>query len=118
MTETEKRTLMMITGNNIRKERKQRNMTLADLAEITDVTAGFMGLVERGCRGMAAGKLIKIAEAFELTINDLVTEKKSGGEVDYSQQKALNTAVSVLNEKEMDYIISIAKALRKMRVGS
>ncbi|GHU74213.1 hypothetical protein FACS1894188_01780 [Clostridia bacterium] len=97
-----------------------RKMKLDDLAELVGVTSGFMGLVERGDRGMVTDKLIKIADAFELTLDDLLKDKNSAdrtdnGAVAYDSQKALITLTSNLETVEIDYIISVVKGFKKVR---
>lgn len=55
-------------GAKIRKKRMERNMSLKDLAEKTDLTASFLSQVERDLAEPSITSLRKIAEALEVPI--------------------------------------------------
>lgn len=52
----------------IHRLRKERNLTLKELSEKTNLSAGFLSLIERGSTSLAITSLKKIADAFEVDI--------------------------------------------------
>ncbi len=60
-------------GKKIRKERIIRNLTLEQLAEILDLSPSYMGLIERGQRGISIETLYKLAIAFDVTTDYLIS---------------------------------------------
>ena len=113
-----------IIGSNIRYERKKRNLTIEDLAEVIGMAPGFLGLIERGQRGTSIKNLVKIAEIFGLTLDQLITIDMRAYElgedttrVNESSAKKLSAIISLIktmNEPELDYFISSIKSLRKL----
>jgi transcriptional regulator with XRE-family HTH domain len=115
-----------IIGSNIRYERKKRNLTIEDLAEIIGMAPGFLGLIERGQRGTSIKNLVRIAEIFSISLDQLVTvdlrnlevtNVKEGKETKKSRSGKLSTLSSIIKnmtEDELEYIITIVKALRKL----
>lgn len=55
-------------GQKIRKKRLEKNMSLKELAEKTDLTASFLSQVERDLAEPSITSLRKIAEALEVPI--------------------------------------------------
>ncbi len=122
-----------IIGSNIRYERKKRNLTIEDLAEIIGMAPGFLGLIERGQRGTSIKNLVKIAEIFSLSLDQLITvdlrslelgdtfKEPVGGPKYQSQSKSRMSKLSTLTSltknmsvHELEYLIANIKALRKL----
>lgn len=107
-------------GENIRYIRQQRNMSLEDLAEIINVTPGFLGLVERGQRGTDISKLADIAKSFDVTLDYLTTNSNkqnlSLNEKEFdpieSKKSTIYTLIYDMTEKELDFIISTIRSLK------
>ena len=59
-------------GTNIRLLRKNRGLTIEDLACVLDIAPGFLGLVERGTRGVSLANLARICMFFNVTMDQLV----------------------------------------------
>lgn len=62
-------------GANIRLLRKGRGLTIEDLAFVLDIAPGFLGLVERGTRGVSIANLNRICEFFDVTLDQIVLEQ-------------------------------------------
>lgn len=58
----------------IRAWRKHRNLKVAQLADIIDMTHGHLSMLERGERGYTQETLEKIAEALGVTTGQLLNE--------------------------------------------
>lgn len=64
-------------GANIRKKRKNMNLTTEQLAKQMGISNTFLGLIERGERGMVLPKLVKLSRLLNTTIDELITETES-----------------------------------------
>ena len=62
--------LQRIIGEKIRKGRKGNGLTLAQLAERTGLSVGFLSQVERGCNSASVDTLYRIAKALGVEPGD------------------------------------------------
>ena len=109
-------------GNNIRRERISRNMSIDELAELLELTPGFVGLIERGQRGATPQTLTKLSNVFGISIDSFfaggdgknlsVAEEPELGT--HKKRKKILSLISDLPEKELDFVIQIVKATRAM----
>lgn len=110
-----------IVGANIRYERRLRDMTIEELADILGMAPGFLGLIERGQRGTTIHNLIKIAEFFSITVDTLLTRKmcilgEDDGKTPVQKKRlAAESLLQTLNEYELDYIIICIKGFLKLK---
>lgn len=58
-------------GYKIRIERQKRKLSQEKLAELSNLNRNFIGLVERGETNITVKNLESIANAFEMSIQDL-----------------------------------------------
>ena len=116
-----------VIGANIRYERKKRKFTIEELAEMIGMAPGFLGLIERGQRGTSIKNLVKIADIFSLTLDQLITidiEAVEKGTVVKeptpprtkrdTRLATLRSLARSMNIAELDYFITNLKALRKL----
>lgn len=96
-------------GANIRKLRKSRGLTIEDLACVLDIAPGFLGLVERGTRGVSLANLHRICQFFDVTLDQIVREQVEAkpyvAEKDSLKAKIQDLAFS-LTDEELKIIIS------------
>ena len=59
-------------GRRIRELRRQKNMTQAQLAELTGVSTSFVGHIERGTRILSIETFAHFCTALEAEPNDLI----------------------------------------------
>lgn len=117
-----KKQLRLIIGENIRNERASRNISIDELAEMLGLTAGFVGLIERGQRGTTANTLFKLASIFDVTIDSLFLEKSGSilslaedqGWGVHSKRQKITSMVSGFTEEELDFVIQVIKGLRTL----
>ncbi len=119
-----------IIGSNIRFERKKRNLTIEDLAEIIGMAPGFLGLIERGQRGTSIKNLVKIADIFSLSLDQLITidlrslelngmrEPGAARKARTAKLSTLNSLMKSMSEAELEYLVANIKALRKLTRSS
>ena len=114
-----------IIGKNIRIERAKRDFTIDDLAECIDLSAPYIGLLERGKRCPSLLSLLRIFEFFNVTPNEIMLDKDAvfSGSVSVSEAKRMTIKSSYdaviallhgMNESELDYIAEMLKGFRKL----
>jgi len=112
-----KEKLRILMGENIRNERMARNMSIDELAEILELTPGFVGLIERGQRGATPNTLLKLSDIFGMSIDSMFAMgneslKESGRTPTQVKRKKIASLVVGFSEAELDFIIKTVKALR------
>ncbi|MCL2235771.1 MAG: helix-turn-helix transcriptional regulator [Defluviitaleaceae bacterium] len=69
--------LCTLIGMNIRAERHSRGLTIDEFAELLDLSPGFVGLIERGERGVTAYNLLKISRVLGTPTDNFYTHTKT-----------------------------------------
>jgi transcriptional regulator with XRE-family HTH domain len=118
----EKNRLRNIIGENIRHERMLRGMSIDELAELLGLTPGFIGLIERGCRGATAYTLFRLSQAFDISIDSLFMARDLSvltvAEIDDNNinliRKKIYSMTAKLTEREMEFVISVIKNVKVM----
>ena len=110
---TSKNYLDRIVGENIRQERHQRDLSREELAEILDLTASHMGLIERGERGATNVTLMKLSYALDKPIDDFFQENKKMFSMQEdleeinrldARRKKIASLITYLSEKELEFV--------------
>jgi len=86
-------------GYRLRALRQEREMTLQELAEVTDLSPSMLSLVERGRAAPSIQSLIVIANALNVTMSDLIVPHSADDErivVRASEQPFVKTAQNVI----------------------
>lgn len=117
-------------GQRMRDERNKRSLTIKQLSELIGITPAFLGLIERGQRGIRINKLCELSDVFSISLHELL--KRDG--IEYTNENAiaetrcdyinslktkvnkletLNLLLSNINEDELDFIIDFAKSFKK-----
>ena len=65
-------------GLRIRKQRKEKGLTLEQLAEQVELSPSYMGHIERGTRVASVETLAKLCKALELDMHYVVFGYSSG----------------------------------------
>ena len=111
-------------GANIRYERTIRSMSIDELAEMLHLSTAFIGLIERGQRGAKLSNLIKTAEIFGITVNDLIygrhgdaleVREESEAVALASKKATISSLLYDFDSNELDLIISNIRALRTLK---
>lgn len=66
---------LIIIGKNIARIRKEKNMTQEDLCGITELDRSHLSEIENGKMNITVKTLIKISEALDVEIHDLIIKK-------------------------------------------
>jgi len=106
--------LRAVLGQNIRAERHSRGLTVDELSELMDITPGFLGLIERGERGITAFNLLKFSSVFGLPIDSLFHHNKveAPDGVKVLHQK-LGSLTSNFTERELTFVIQMIHGIRQ-----
>ncbi len=113
-----KEQLRKTIGENIRNERSARNMSIDELAELLELTSGFVGLIERGRRGATAYNIHKLAEIFGIGVENLFLIHSTKVKEDTPPKNKRRRLMSLsydLTDKELDFVIQMVKKLRQLR---
>lgn len=92
----------MNVGENIRKYRKDKGMTLEELSEKAHIPAISIGRYERGERTPSINTLIDISKALDVTYTDLIEGK---------EHKGLKVTVKLT---EIDIVKNIIRMLKQV----
>lgn len=63
---------LKIIGENIAELRKQKNMTQEDLCGIAEIDRSYLSEIENGKENVSIKTLVKIADALECELSDLI----------------------------------------------
>jgi quercetin dioxygenase-like cupin family protein/DNA-binding Xre family transcriptional regulator len=68
-------------GKRLRSVRRQRNQTLGEVAEATDISKSFLSLVESGKSDITIGRLMRLVRFYGISVTDLLPDDDDGGTV-------------------------------------
>ena len=98
-------------GERIAQTRKSKKLSQESLAELADITATNLSHIERGKIKTSIETLVAIANALNVTTNDLLCDS-----LDYSTQEIKNQIAACLDgctAQELHLIADIAAAVKK-----
>lgn len=86
-------------AENITKYRKSANLSQERLAELSSISVGYLSKIERALiENTSVAILIKIANALNVTLNDLVYENENDSNDNPNQQR-LNQILNEMNDE-------------------
>ena len=122
-----KERLKKAIGSNIRGARLSRGMSIDELAELLQLTSGFVGLIERGSRGATVHTLFKLADIMETSIDSFFFDgARSGSDLAFREDKPgkkgkgnpkkerIQSLIVDFSDSELDFLISVVKNLRSL----
>lgn len=68
----DKKTLLKKFGKNVKIERIKKDFTQEQFAEILGVSTNYLACVENGRQNMSLGKILELANAFDISIETLL----------------------------------------------
>ncbi len=98
-------------GKKIKNERIKRGITQQRLAEKIDISTNFMSLIENG-RNMSVETLIKIADAFSVSVDYLLSDTMDISGDNISAQISYN--LSTLNDDEKLFFLNMIKQYKNI----
>ena len=108
---------MIKIGEQIRRERKKHNLTIAELSERVNISSNFMGNIERGVDTPSVETLINIANALFVGVDTLVKdsldfEPKDGRQLDFESMDIMKKIKS-MSKTQRQCVLSCIKALNE-----
>ncbi len=100
---------LKVLGRRVREERTCRNLTIEQLAELVSLSPSYLGLVERGERGLSLDKLISISNVFGVTIDSLLKDVEVSQISRFSEMEAL---MSNLSNEDVKFVVDFIKLLK------
>ena len=98
-------------GKNIRSYRIKRKLRQEDLAEMTDLSVTYIGMVERGEKIPALETFIKILNALGVSADIILADVlKVGYEI---KSSLLTEQINALSPTERDKVFDVIEALIK-----
>ncbi|WP_313558823.1 helix-turn-helix domain-containing protein [Ruminiclostridium cellobioparum] len=101
---------LTVLGKRIREERTSRNLTIEQLAEIVTLSPSYLGLVERGERGLSVEKLIKVAGVFGISVDSLLLDTGTSTVSRFSEIEAL---LSNMKDEDVRFVVEFVKLLKE-----
>ena len=98
-----KENLMMTVGNNLKFYRTMRHMTQEELAEKVGVSISFCANIERGKKGVSMFVLRDLADALDITVNQLLYDR--------SVNQHIDNIVVLLQDKPTPYLSWLEKVI-------
>ena len=98
-------------GARIKNKRLEQNLTQEQLAEKVELSAVYIGQIERGERKMTIDTLVKLANSLNSSIEELLKDSTSS-----NVNARLNELVNIANEldtSDIDKVLDVIKAMYK-----
>ena len=98
-------------GRKIQLIRRREGLTQAQLAEKSDISGNYIGLIERGVGHPTLETLSQIADALKIKIGELFAEEKNK----QSKEQAIKEIGQVLlkrQDNDAQLLLAICKAIR------
>lgn len=108
-------------GQTIRKYRMIHGLSMEELAKLLNLSPAFVGLIERGSRGVNLKNLVRLSEIFDIDINLLLYDISQEDLLEDSETpekiklRSLNALCSNLDEEELDFISDYIKSFKKFK---
>lgn len=96
-------------GSRVKRKRLELNLTQERLAELADISAVYVGQIERGERHITIDVLVKLSEILKISVEELL--KDSTKENVASRMKEISNLLNELNSSEIDRLINVIKAM-------
>ena len=103
---------MKSIGENIRKYRKANNMRQEDLAEKTELSANYIGMIERGEKLPSLETFINIANALDVSADMLMYGLVAKSEE--SKSSELSEKIASLSKEDKQKVFEIIETFIKL----
>ena len=102
----------VVIGKRIREIRKSRNMTQAYLAELSGIEPSNISHIERAATKLSLPTLVSIANALEVTLDDIVYNNIAKSE--HISVKLINELLSDCSADELKAISEVIKTTKNV----
>lgn len=112
-------TKQALLGKHIRKARQARGLTLAQLADLARIDAGFLNYIELGSKAPSMQTLYKIAEGLDVAPGQLLVSEAPAPPYRCSVDDAIRHQVRALlagrSQEEKAELLAVLKTLKDPR---
>lgn len=100
-------------GKRVRQLRRAFGITIDELSEQIHITPSYLGLIERGARGITVERLIDFSQFFNCTADYLLLGKEeTSANVKFGNSALANTIDLMLDENEKQKLHDFLKAVK------
>jgi transcriptional regulator with XRE-family HTH domain len=108
-----KATIRKDMGKRVRTLRRAFGITIDQLSEQIGITPSYLGLIERGARGITVERLIDLSAFFKCTADFLLTGKETtASNVKFGNSPLANSIDLLLNENEKQKLYEFIKTIK------
>jgi transcriptional regulator with XRE-family HTH domain len=111
--------IQKIVGEHIREYRLKNHMTLDTLAKFLGITQGFLGLIERGKRGLSFKNLLKLADIFNVSVDTFFEETDNKAPETFDEDDMLKIRIikklDGLTQKELIFVMQTLMSLNNLK---
>ena len=100
-------------SKNIKELRIEKGLSPAGLAEAVGVSQGAVYFWEKGINEPTAGYLVKMADLFNVSVDELLSYKKTKDTTTFTKLTEMASIFPYLTSVQKDIIIAIAKEFIK-----
>lgn len=106
-----------LIGTRICEIRKSKGITQMELAEMVDVSEGYISLIEHGKKKVSLTCLIKIALVLDSSVDDFLIGNQKKSKLDYQAELEELFADCSIHEKRIIFetITELKKSIRRNR---
>ena len=101
-----------LIGARIKEHRQHKSLTQEMLAELIEMSPGYISLIETGKKKASLETLLAICRALSITLNELLTGNQIPLDTDYNLE--ITELMSECNEYERRIVYEIMKAVREV----
>ncbi len=101
-----RKNLHRIVADNIKKERRRRQLTQMELADRADISVDTVKSIERGRRSMSLDTYLGIVQALEISPSALVNEKQPG-----KYMERFLYIIDQRSESEIEFVLHMLEQL-------
>ena len=103
-----------LIGKRIKENRQRRNLTQEMLAELVEMSHGYMSLIETGRKKARLETLLSISKALNVTLDELLTGNQIVLDTDYNRE--ISELMSGCNEYERRMMFEIMRTVRAVLI--
>ena len=103
-----------LIGKRIKEQRQRRNLTQEMLAELIEVSPGYISLVETGRKQASLDTLLSISEMLNITLNELLVGNQIPLDTDYNSEIA--DLMSGCDQYERRMMFEIMRTVRDVLI--
>lgn len=103
-----------LIGKRIKEHRQRRNLTQEMLAELIEMSPGYISMVETGRKKASLDTLLSVSKVLNITLNELLTGNQILLEIDYNSEIA--ELMSDCNQYERRMLFEIMRTVRDVLI--